>query len=399
MTSRSMARGAKAFAGALLISSICIAFPTAAGAANAWVRRAAPSPSADYNQIQAVSCVNETNCVGVGTYLGATGFKSLIVRTTDGINWTRSPAPSPGGLLNILLDVDCTTATACTAVGTYASRGDLNEPDLRTLVLRTTNGTTWARITSPNPGGIPSSLEGVSCVTATKCRAVGDFGGNSLIIITSNGTNWFRQESPNRGDGANYLLSVDCETTSSCTAVGLYFNRPLDSEHARSLVLRSTDARTWIPVASPNPSPGTSDTYLNDVSCVGTTCTAVGELLPSPGTKRSFILRSVNGGAWTRAATPTATGEVELRSVDCPSANECTAVGIEWNPANTLFTSRLLRTTNGTTWASPSPTSEKLGHRPNGVSCPTPVKCMAVGGFNATGNPDDTFKSLVLRET
>jgi photosystem II stability/assembly factor-like uncharacterized protein len=346
-----------------------------------------------------VSCVTETACTGVGTFLGSTGFKSLIVHTTDGINWTRTPAPSPGGFLNILLDVSCTAATACTAVGAYASGGDINDPDLRTLVLRTTNGTTWARIPSPNPAGIPSELQSVSCLTATKCRAVGDFGGNSLVLITSNGTSWFRQESPNRGDGANYLLSVDCESTSACTAVGLYFNRPLAQEKARTLVMRTTDTRTWIPVESPNPSPNTSDTFLNDVSCSGTTCTAVGGVDPSPGAKRTFILRTTNGTSWSRAATPTTTGETELRGISCQSATECTAVGIEWNAANTLFTSSLLRTTNGTTWASPSPTSQKLGHRVNSVSCATPVKCMAVGGFNASGNPDDTFKSLVLRET
>lgn len=399
MTSKPRTRFAQVFAGALLISAVCVTAATPAGAANAWVRRAAPSPSADYNQLQAVSCVTETACTGVGTYLGSTGFKSLIVHTTDGVNWTRTPAPSPGGFLNILLDVSCTSATACTAVGAYASGGDINNPDLRTLILRTTNGTTWARIPSPNPAGIPSELQGVSCLTATKCRAVGDFGGNSLVLITSNGTSWFRQESPNRGDGANYLLAVDCESTSACTAVGLYFNRPLDQEKARTLVMRTTDTRTWVPVESPNPSPNTSDTFLNDVSCSGTTCTAVGGVDPSPGTKRSFILRTTNGTSWTRAATPSTTGETELRGISCQSATECTAVGIEWNAANTLFTSSLLRTTNGTAWAKPSPTSEKLGHRVNSVSCATAVKCMAVGGFNATGNPDDRFKSLVLRET
>ena len=36
----------------------------------------------------------------------------------------------------------------------------------------------------------------------------------------------------------------------------------------------------------------------------------------------------------------------------------------------------------------------------NSVSCATPIKCIAVGGFNnQTGNPNDSFKSLVLQET
>jgi hypothetical protein len=215
----------------------------------------------------------------------------------------------PGWVPNIP-DVSC-LGDGCTA-SAHARPAGISNPDLRTLIWRTTNGATWARIPSPNPFGVPSELESVSCVTATKCRAVGDFGGNTLVLITSNGTSWFKQESPNRGDGANYLLSVDCETTSACTAVGLYYNRPLDTEKARTLVLRTIDARTWIPVDSPNPSPNTSDAFLNDVSCSGTTCVAVGGVDPSPATKRSFILRTTNGASWTRAATPTTTGETEL---------------------------------------------------------------------------------------
>ncbi len=105
MTKRATARLAQAIAAALLASSICVALPTAAGAANSWVRRAAPSPSATYNQLQAVSCVTDTVCTAVGTYSGTTGLKTLIVHTTDGIHWTRTPAPSPGGFINILLDV------------------------------------------------------------------------------------------------------------------------------------------------------------------------------------------------------------------------------------------------------------------------------------------------------
>ena len=175
------ARIAQALAAALVISGVSVAAAPPAGAANAWIRRAAPSPSPDYNQLQAVSCVTETVCTGVGTYLGNTGFKSLIVHTTDGVSWTRTAAPSPGGFLNILLDVSCTSATACTAVGTYASGGDLNDPDLRTLVLRTTNGTTWARIPSPNPAGAPASCK----ASAASPRRSAGRSGTSVGTLSS----------------------------------------------------------------------------------------------------------------------------------------------------------------------------------------------------------------------
>ena len=59
-------------------------------------RPALPATAApgDLSLLSSVSCPAEGACTAVGTYLGSTGFKSLIVHTTDGVNWTRTPAPS-----------------------------------------------------------------------------------------------------------------------------------------------------------------------------------------------------------------------------------------------------------------------------------------------------------------
>ncbi len=392
----------RAVIGTLLIALVCFALPAPAGAATPWVRVPAPTPGAETNSLLSVSCAGETSCTAVGYYVGTGGVRPLILRTTNGVNWIRATPPSTGSPLAQLHDVSCTSATACTTVGTYVTGLVDGELNFATLVYRTTNGTTWQRVPSPNPHGFSSVLWGVSCVTATRCRAVGDNGGNSLVLRTSTGASWFRQPTPNRGTGANYLISVDCVTNASCSAVGFYFSTPQATAKAKTLVMHATNGPTWTLGTSPNPSPSQSDNFLNYVSCVAPgTCTAAGGVDPITGpVKRAFILRSVNNGnTWTRSATPVVTGDVDLRGVSCQSATECTAVGIEWNAAHTSFKGSILRTTNGTTWASPDPTAEIAGRDLVGVSCAIPVKCFGVGGYDANGNPDAPQKTLVLRET
>jgi hypothetical protein len=80
----------------------------------------------------------------------------------EGGKWTVQATPSTsigGGLAG----VSCTSATACTAVGSL-SEGDF---DSATVVLW--DGTAWKY--SAGPGG--SNLYGVSCISVTGCTAVG----------------------------------------------------------------------------------------------------------------------------------------------------------------------------------------------------------------------------------
>ena len=212
------------------------------------------------------------------------------------------PSPNPGAISSLLNDVHCVSATQCTAVGSYASRFQDQFPLARSFIVRTTNGTTWQRIQSPNPFNFATTLYGVNCVTATRCRAVGEFEGNSLVLRTGDGTNWFRQETPNRGAAANHLLSIDCVSNVNCTAVGLYFASDTDEIRAKTLAIRTVNGLDWFIVNTPNPSPNGADNSLLDVDCTSaTTCTAVGDVRPAPS-NRAFILRTTNGSQWVRAA-------------------------------------------------------------------------------------------------
>jgi hypothetical protein len=336
-------------------------------------------------------------CTGVGFYQGNTGIvSSLIVQTTDGTTWTRLPSPSHGRVTE-LTDVTCTSATECVAVGGYQTTSVTGNPKFATLVVRTTDGTSWDEVASPSRNQ-SSVLWGVSCVSATRCRAVGQLDDKSLVLRTSDGITWFRQPAPQREGGANFLVSLDCVTNTNCTAVGGFQNFLDPNAHAKTLVLRTTDGRNWSLVPSPNPSPGTSASTLDDVSCTGpTTCVAVGSLAPIPGgVNRALILRTANGTTWTRSPTPTSAGEVDLGGVDCLAATDCTAAGFQWNAAHTIFRASILRTTDGISWA---PISDRIGHAIDDVSCAVAAQCVGVGMFNTTGDPDASFRSLVLHET
>jgi hypothetical protein len=364
------------------------------------VRVAAPSPSAQRNVLAGVSCATPTTCTAVGHFETAAGVFSLVVTTSDGTTWTRRAIPAPSNLAE-LRDVSCVSATECTAVGTYFP--DDASAGLSTFVVRTANGVNWTRATSPTPGGMWSVLSSVACVTATRCRAVGQTGNRTLVLRTSNGQQWFREASPNLGNGPNELRAIDCSSNAQCTAVGHYYATGADRALARTLVVRLTFGPPWVAVPSPNPAPATSNSPLNDVSCSApSSCVAVGTIEPAAGgVKRAFILRTTDGTTWTRASTPVVGRDIELAGVDCQSATTCTAVGFEYNPANNnrILHASLLRTTDGTTWSSPSPVSERSGRAVLAVSCATDITCVGVGTFNDTGFLDDPLRSLVLKET
>src|SRR6478736_1122292 len=84
--------------GALVMAAVTLAVPPPALAAGSWVKVPVPSPGAQYNTLTSVSCVSENACTAVGWYLPADGIRrNLIIRTTDGVIWTRIASPQPEG--------------------------------------------------------------------------------------------------------------------------------------------------------------------------------------------------------------------------------------------------------------------------------------------------------------
>ena len=118
-----------------------------------------------------------------------------------GTRWSPVSTPQSASKQNALLGVSCAGATECWAVGILHVYGAAGAAGL-TDVLRW-NGTKWARVTSPDPGGTAENdpdnaineLDGVACGSPTSCWAVGSYrdykaGTRYSITLHWDGTSW-----------------------------------------------------------------------------------------------------------------------------------------------------------------------------------------------------------------
>ncbi len=185
------------------------------------------------------------------------------------LTWTSVPSPNRGTGNNLLDGVSCISATACTAVGySTASSGAF-----RTLV-ESWDGTHWSVVPSPSVGTGNNILEGVSCVSATVCTATGFSAASSVLnrnktlIESWDGTRWSVVPSPILGPGNHALNGV------SCISAHRVHGRGFPGALRRDLI-ESWDGTRWSVVPSPNVGTGGNDLY--GVSCVSATaCAAAG---------------------------------------------------------------------------------------------------------------------------
>jgi len=95
-------------------------------------------------------------------------------------------------------------------------------------LIESWNGTAWSVVPSPSPPA-DDFLNGVSCVSAISCTAVGFYfgpeGSTQTLIESWDGGAWSVVPSPSPGSTLNQLNAVSCISVSSCTSVGSYDNR------------------------------------------------------------------------------------------------------------------------------------------------------------------------------
>jgi hypothetical protein len=216
------------------------------------------------------------------------------MRTTTGERWSRPAEPLTGLGWGSFGDVDCVTASSCTAVG---SETDFTTPWHRTLVARTTDGRAWYRVPSPNPAPRRSGavLGGVSFTSTTNCVAVGNVFPTpgdverAFILQTTDGNTWTRAPTPVATAPVG-LADVSCSSTVACTAVGIE-GSVFDSDVSVPTILRTTNGARWYAPGSLVARVGRTP---RSVSCpLPTRCVAVGRYLVDPPTTvpfRSLIL-------------------------------------------------------------------------------------------------------------
>jgi len=189
-----------------------------------------------------VSCASDVACSAVGAQRVSNGYFVPLAERWNGTRWIVQATPLPKNAAGFtqLQSVSCSTVKSCTAVGIYE-----NEVTNATLVERW-NGSKWLlQSTARVAGTLTAGFEGVSCVGATACMAVGAYSGRtpsqSTLAEAWNGTRWFVKPTPNPKAAAGPVLyGISCTASNACTAVGYYLGRDEWSSFAERW-----NGRTW----------------------------------------------------------------------------------------------------------------------------------------------------------
>jgi Fibronectin type III domain len=300
-----------------------------------------------------VSCSDATDCTAVGASVG-NGDQPLVLTETAGTWGSGAELATPLGGSGTFTGLSCTAHGDCTAVGatTIVPQSAItSQPFTQPFFADEVDGTWETAIEIPTAG----SLDGISCVSATDCTAVGIGADNEPMVITESTGTWGPPTELSGADEATFD-GVSCASATNCTAVGWGASGP---------VVATESAGTWGNVIEPTVAG--SQGVFDAVSCSDATdCTAVG------GDSKGAIAETMTAGAW---APVTAIGAGSLSGVSCQSPGSCTAVGTDLTGPDHV--TQAAGTWGGTDELSvPSPDE---GGDLLSISCPDPADCTAVG--------------------
>lgn len=340
------------------------------------VQQVPVTASFDSDRLDAVSCTTATNCTAVGSYDDS---GPRVLAEDFNIRWQNvSPTPFNGVVATGLNAVSCASPQDCVAVGTFETSG--SEFDSFSV---TWDGAEWNSVLMPKSK--ITNMAGVSCVTRTDCIAVGNLstgGGHQAPLAELwNGTGWAIKKTPApAGLSRDFLLSVSCPASNSCMAVGVASK---NAAKERTLAERWNGKKWQI---TPTPNPAGNIIQLNSVSCsTASSCVGV-------GTSESGTFAQVwNGKTWKpTSAVPNPKGATHsvLQGVSCPASNDCIATGSTFRHSKSVPLAELW---NGKKW-SPQQTvtpSGATGSVLSAVSCTSGNACVAVG--TEVGRPDQAI--------
>jgi hypothetical protein len=288
-----------------------------------------PTPKPTLRALYGVSCPSATACIAVGASELSLNFTQIqLAEFWNGTTW--SVMPNLANIGSELLGVSCVSPTDCTAVG---DQSDFSNGRSLTFI-ESWNGTTWSTVPSPNTKSGDDFLSSVSCISATNCTAAGvrypaKLSGSSPLIESWNGKSWSIEPAPNEA-GNGDLNGVSCVSARSCVAVGTYLAK---TPVVNKALIEKWNGTRWSIAALPQ-----QQSELNGVSCVSAAdCWAAGLQWKSVTANASTFMERWNGTSWSVEPTPnvrTAATYNIFGGVSCASAGFCEAVG--WHGPRTL---------------------------------------------------------------
>jgi hypothetical protein len=181
------------------------------------------------------------------------------------------------------LDVDCPTATSCTALGyragnkervtVFSGPGRWTKPvTLRLPATASRFGAKFFAVAQAEPGWVGSYYHALSCPSAGNCTVVGGYLSNddnayAAVLINQTAGHWARgidmpvpedQIKPRRNGRQPHRdpTAVSCASAGNCTVIGYYTAQDLASH--QGLLLTEANG-TWAHPSEPR-SPASSPT-------------------------------------------------------------------------------------------------------------------------------------------
>ncbi len=196
-------------------------------------------------ELSGVSCIISGFCVAIEK------VGPSLVRQTLHSDWKEVPTATPHGVLD---GISCASPTSCVAVGQlvdYLKKGDLPEP-----LVESFNGNRWSVTPSPKVPNL--QLSAVSCPSPRFCLAVGGsslagFGASGSVTEAFQDGKWSVVAPPELAHRpiAATLQGVSCVTARSCIAVGSYAR----TQTTAAFLVLALHHNRWVPLPDPRPGP------------------------------------------------------------------------------------------------------------------------------------------------
>ena len=352
-----------------------------------WTPEEPPHPKeASGSYLNGVSCTSSAACIAVGYFVNGLGKHVPLAESWNGTSWTAQEPPAPKEAKESDLNgVSCTSSTACTAAGYFKNSAGTIVPLIEKL-----KESVWSTQEPSIPTGAKEGvLHGVSCISSSECMATGYFENSSgKRVPLAEGwesSKWVAEEPPlpkeSKGEGT--LGDVSCAGTFSYCGASDYF---VNSSGTTAALGENWVTGSWIAEEVPGPKEA-KESVLPGVSCNSSErCSAAGYFKNGAGVIVPWAF-SVNGKAET-VEEPPVPSEVKASGfygMSCTPFTACAAVG--HSEASSGAYTQLAERWNSTAWSLQEVPSPKgtLASDLEGVSCPSPVVCIAVGAFYGSG--------------
>jgi len=190
-----------------------------------WTVRVVP---ATFVAFGAISCVSASHCVLGGTYVAPpnplVNFK-VDFESWNGEAFTKMKAASAGEFVSAINGLSCATAKACAAIGTV--NAPASQPYAQSFAVGSWNGRIWSVASVAGPKGYQNQLNDLSCTPNARCVAVGVSSTDGkqdtshALAVSYDGRSWTTTRVPAlRNGGSSALNGVSCVSAAWCAAVG-----------------------------------------------------------------------------------------------------------------------------------------------------------------------------------